>query len=95
MDGWMDGVKLYADLDGRRVNGVTIPADIAMTGLKPDLVIINRAVSPPEVRLVRLTVPWDTAGNIKKAFDLCKDIEQPGYKCFNMPLEIGVRGFID
>ena len=64
----MDGVKLYADLDGCRVNGVTIPADIAMTGLKPDLVIINRAASPPEVRLIELTVPWDTAGNIKKSF---------------------------
>ena len=99
----MDGVKIYADLDGCRVNGVTIPADIAMTGLKPDLVIINRAASPPEVRLVELTVPWDTAGNIKKAFDrktdryrdLCKDIEEQGFKCFDMPLEIGVRGFID
>ena len=85
------------------MNGVTIPADIAMTGLKPDLVNIDRAASPPEVRLIELTVPCDTAGNIKKAFDrktdryhkLCKDIEEQGFKCFNMPLEVGVRGFID
>ena len=100
---WMDGVKLYADLDGCRVNGVTIPSDITLTGQKPGLVIINRAASPPDVRLIELTVPWDTAGNIKKAFDrktdryhkLCKDIKQQGFKCFNMPLEVGVRGFID
>ena len=53
----MDGVKLYADLDGRRVNGVRIPAEIALTCQKPDLVIIDRAASPPEGRLIELTVP--------------------------------------
>ena len=40
---------------------------VFLTGQKPDLVIINRAASPPEVRLIELTVPWDTAGNIKKS----------------------------
>ena len=45
----MDGVKLYADLDGCRVNCVTIPSNITLTGQKPGLVIINRAASPPEV----------------------------------------------
>ena len=99
----LDGIEIYADLEGHRVNGVTIPAEIAITGLKPDLVIINRKVSPPEVRLVELTVPWDTAGNMEAAFtrktdrykDLCKDIEAKGFKAFNLPLEIGSRGFIN
>ena len=59
----MEGVEIYADLEGHRVNGVTIPSDIDITGQKPDLVIINRNSSPPEVRLVELTVPWDTSAS--------------------------------
>ena len=27
--------------------------------------------------------------------DLCKDIEDKGFKCYNLPLEIGARGFIN
>ena len=63
----LDDVEIYADLEGHRVKGVTIPADIAITGQKPDLVIIDRKVSPPEVRLVELTVPWDTSANMVAA----------------------------
>ena len=51
------GLEAHADLEGCRVNGVTIPADINITGLKPDLVIINRNSNPQEVTLVELTVP--------------------------------------
>ena len=38
----LEGRELYGDLEGKRVNGVTIPPDVAMTAQKPDLVIINR-----------------------------------------------------
>ena len=47
------------------MNGVTIPPDVAMTAQKPDLVIINRKLK--EVKLVELTVPWDTAANMTAA----------------------------
>ena len=40
------GMEAYADLEGCIVNGVTIPANITITGLKPDLVIVNRSSSP-------------------------------------------------
>ena len=78
----MEGVEIYADLEGHRVNGVTLPSDIAITGLKPDLVIINRKSSPPEVRLAELTVPWDTSACMDAALtrktDRYKDL------CHNM-----------
>ena len=47
----MDGVEVYADLEGHRINGVTVPLNIAITGLKPDLVIVKRNSTPPEVAL--------------------------------------------
>ena len=83
------------------MNGVTIPADVAMTPQKPDLVIINRRSK--EVKLVELTVPWDTSANIEAATsrkaerykELTTNIQGNGFKCLNIPLEIGTRGFIN
>ena len=46
------GLEAYADLEGCRVNGVTIPANITITGLKPDVVVVNRSKTPQEVTLV-------------------------------------------
>ena len=63
----LDGVEIYVDLEGHSINKVTIPPDMAMTGQKPDLVKQNRKSDPPEVRLVELTVPWDTTANIDGA----------------------------
>ena len=61
----LDDVEVYADLEGHRVNGVTIPSDVAMTAQKPDLVIINR--QKKEVKLVELIVPRDTLSNMAAA----------------------------
>ena len=61
----LEGVEVFADLEGHRVNGVTIPPDVAMTAQKPDIVIINR--KSKEVKLVELTVPWDTSANMEAA----------------------------
>ena len=99
----LEGRELYADLEGKRINGVTIPPDVAMTAQKPDLVIINRKSNPPEVTLVELTVPWDSSANMGAALqrkterynDLKITIEGNGFKCSNLPLEIGTRGFIN
>ena len=97
----LEGVEVYADLEGHRVNGVTIPSDIAMTAQKPDLVIINRKLK--EVKLVELTVPWDTSTNMAAAMqrktdryeELTTPIKGNGFKCHNIPLEIGTRGLIN
>ena len=83
------------------MNGVTIPPDVAMTAQKPDLVIINQ--NAKEVKLVELTVPWDTSTNMAAALkrkteryeDLAAEINGNGYKCFNIPLEIGTRGVVN
>ena len=73
---------------------------IDMTPQKPDLVIVNRRSK--EVKLVELTVPWDTTANIEAATsrkaerykELTTTIQGNGFKCDNIPLEIGTRGFI-
>ena len=97
----LEDVEVYADLEGHRVNGVTIPSDVAMTAQKPDLVIINR--QKKEVKLVELTVPWDTLSNMAAALqrkterykDLATEIHGNGFRCSNIPLEIGTRGFVN
>ena len=96
----LEGVEVYADLEGHRVNGVTIPSDVAMTAQKPDLVIINR--KSKEVKLVELTVPWDTSANMAAALtrkterykELATTIQGNGFNCLNLPLEIGTRGVV-
>ena len=97
----LEGVELFADLEGLRVNGVTVPPDLALTAQKPDLVIIKRGTK--EVFLVELTVPWDCSSNMAAAVQrkseryqgLASAIEENGFKCFNTPLEIGTRGVIN
>ena len=91
------GIEAYAE------NGVTIPADITITGLKPDLVIINRNSNPQEVTLVELTVPWESSRGLENARirkdqrykDLTSDIINQGSKCTSIQLEIGSRGYIN
>ena len=49
-----------------------------------------------------LTMTWDTVANTNNARDrkearyeyLTEDINERGYKCSNLPFEIGVRGYI-
>ena len=79
----------------------TIPPDVAMTAQKPDLVIINR--KSKEVKLVELTVPWDTKSNMTAALqrkteryeNLATEIKDNGFRCSNIPLEIGTRGVVN
>ena len=85
------------------MNGVTIPADITITGLKPDLVTINRNSNPQEITLIELTVPWESSRGLENARirkdqryeDLTSDIISQGFKCTSIQLEIGTRGFIN
>ena len=96
-------MEAYADLEGCRVNGVTIAAKITITGLKHDVVLIKRSSSPQEVTLIELTVPWESSQGLENARirkdqryeDLSDNIENLGFKCNSLQLEVGVRGFIN
>ena len=63
-----------------------------------DIVIIN--TTPTSVLLVELTIPFTRnieAANTRKRVRyefLTEDIKDLGFKCSNMPLEIGSRGHI-
>ena len=88
-----EGVTIFADLNGWRVNGGTVPPELTLTNQIPDLVIIDRSVTPAKVVLLELTVPWDAASSFKAACDrklaryerLALDIEEKGYSVANMP----------
>ena len=62
-----------------------------LTAQKPDLVIINRKTK--EVKLVELTVPWDTSNNMTAAMkrktepyeELVTTITGNGFECQNTP----------
>ena len=98
-----EGVRVFADLNGWRTNGGTVPQDMALTEQKPDLVVINEGVKPTRILLVELTVPWDNATNFQAALErktaryerLTEDLIQAGYDARNLPLEIGCRGVIN
>ena len=96
-----DSLKVYADLEGWRINGGTVPPDLVATGQVPDIVLLDR--SQNNIVLLELTCPFDSsASSFKSAFDrktvrferLALDLEQLGFTVFNMPLEIGARGVI-
>ena len=55
--------RVFCDIDGSQTpNGGTVPAELTVTNLKPDIVIINKANKT--VNIVELTVPFE--GNIKQ-----------------------------
>ena len=90
-------------LEGCHVNGGTLPPDVALTGSRPDLTIIDRRCNPARVTLLELTVTWDKVSNFdsacarkKERYEyLTLDIEGRGFKRDNLPLEIGCRGVIN
>ena len=95
-------VTVYADLNGWRVNGGTLPPDMVLTEQIPDLVIIDKSETPTKVILVELTVPWDSSNSFQAALErktaryerLAGDLREGGYTTSNLPLEIGCRGVI-
>ena len=60
---------MYADLNGWRVNGGTVPQEMALTEQKPDLVVIDKSENPTKVMLVELTVPWEAANSFQAALE--------------------------
>ena len=94
------GIEIYADIEGAKVNGGTLPPEVVITTQRPDLVIVNRNTTPPTVLLAELTCPFTRnieAENKRKRERyefLVTDIEEAGYKCSNLPFEIGSRGHV-
>ena len=86
--------ELMVDLQQR----LKFPAEIGETSLRPDIVIWSKKTK--QVILVELTVPWEErmedAHERKKAKyqPLLEDCQDRGWKTWNLPVEIGCRGFV-
>ena len=95
-----ENTEIYADLEGAKISGGTIPPNIVTTAQRPDLVIVDRSTHPTTITLVELTIPFTrniTDANTRKQLRyefLAADIEEVGYKCINLPVEICSRGHI-
>ena len=96
-----DTMSVYADLEGWKINGGTVPGDLVATGQVPDIVLLDR--KQKKIVLLELTCPFDSSASIfKAAFDrktdryerLALDLEELGFTALNMPLEIGSRGVV-
>ena len=96
-------IEVFADLNGWRINGGTVPPDLALTEQKPDLVVVDNSAAQKKVLLIELTVPWDSAHNFQAALErktaryerLTEDLRAGGMDARNLPLEIGCRGVIN
>ena len=96
-------VETYADLNGFKINGGTVPPWLCETEQRPDLVVVMNSLEQKHVLLIELTVPWDSQSSFKAAFErktarysqLALDLEERGWRVSNLPVEIGVRGSID
>ena len=89
--------KVYSDIHGyQTTNGGTIPANMTVTELKPDIVIVNE--KDKKVDIFELTVPFE--GNIKdrnllksnKYSHFATDIKT--YEATVTAFEVGSRGYL-
>lgn len=73
------------------------PEEIAHTSLRPDIVLWSKGIK--QVVLIELTVPWEERmeeaqeRKLKKYQDLVLKSQQNGWKAWNLPVEVGCRGF--
>ena len=94
-----EDLEVFADLPNFWLNGGTIPPDILPTGLRPDLVLINR--KERKIELLELTCSFETSierANICKTKcynDLKSDLLKEGWKTTLVPFEIGSRGLVN
>ena len=95
-----NNIMVYSDLPNFQTNGGSIPLNIVVTSSRPDLVIVDSSTSPKTVYLYELTVCFERPGNMESANNrkyarytgLATDIEDNGFKCKNIPFEVGSRG---
>ena len=91
-------LSLFSDIGGYTTTGGTLPVDVIVSKLKPDMVFYNKKDNT--IHLVELTVPFEK--NIQKAHDrkaqkyrdLVSDILDNGFTCDLTCFEIGSRGLI-
>ena len=89
---------IYSDIAGFTTTGGTLPVNVIVSKLKPDLVIHDKRGK--SIHLVELTVPFEA--NISKAhdrkhkkyLDLVSDITDNGFTCDLTCFEVGSRGLI-
>ena len=90
---------MFSDIQGHKINGTTIPADILVTngeGSKPDLVLINR--QERKIAMLELTCPLEN--NVKKAHEfkdlkytrLALDLEEKDFQVHLLPFEVSSNG---
>lgn len=85
--------ELSVDLKRRLV----FPQDVAVTSLRPDMVLLSR--SRKAIIVAELTVPWeerlDVSHQLKKAKyqDLIDEASLKGWHATIFPIEVGCRGF--
>ena len=90
------GFHLYSDLPGFMApGGGSIPPDIIVTNLRPDIFIVNESTN--EVIIFELTCPWDT--NIERSHTFKEEKYSPlvadlsrRFKTYQFSVEISVRG---
>ena len=91
-------LQILVDLPGLWLNGGTIPPDILVTSLRPDIALINR--EEKKIELLELTCSFEK--NIEEAYirkykkylSLKTDIEKTGWSVRLVPFEVGSRGQI-
>ena len=89
---------LFVDLPTHLSGISTIPTDILVTNLRPDLVILDRIGK--SITLFELSVPFETnisASHLRKIEryeKLIQDLQNVGFKVSYYAFEIGSRGFI-
>ncbi len=89
---------IYTDLPYEFQGASTVPLNIAVTKLRPDLVIVNRSCK--KVYMFELSVPFELniddthQRKVDRYRQLNSDIESNGYKVKYYPIEIGSRAFI-
>lgn len=73
------------------------PEEIAVTSLQPDIVLWSQASK--QVALIELTVPWEERIEqahkrmLGKYQSLIFESQQRGWRTWNLPVEVGCRGF--
>ena len=89
-------VEVYSDISGLDINGRTIPPDIVVTQLRPDVVILNR--QEKIIALLELTCSFEKnaeAANLRKTLRytaLKSDLEDRGFRAYLSLLKWGLGG---
>ncbi|KAJ7995782.1 hypothetical protein DPEC_G00248160 [Dallia pectoralis] len=91
--GTADDWEMRVDL-GRQLK---FPEKIAVTSLRPDIVLWSQTTR--QVALIELTVPWEERieeaheRKLGKYHSLISESQQGGWRAWNLPVEVGCKGF--